>query len=100
MPKTIDQPASRAAVALDPLVSGSSRAMLDKWAAKLNERRAIADFHEWLLAWNYHDYRVADLRIETLLDLYHEIDQAQLDKERRALLEAANVKPSDGANNP
>ena len=69
------------------------RKMLDKWAAKLDERRAIMEFWDWFLddqSGNLEDIGFRD--IEKTLDKYHGIDQRQLEKERRDLLELAQER--------
>jgi len=64
--------------------------MLDRWAEKLTERQAIADFWEWLQS-DCDVTDIFDVNIEKALDEYHEIDRAQLDRERRALLSENDV---------
>jgi len=70
------------------------REMLRRWAACREERMAIIAFLNWcgehrppwLITTGATWPRAANA--EHLLDAYHEIDQAQLERERRALLEA------------
>jgi hypothetical protein len=65
--------------------------MLERWAARLTERCEIRDFWEWLVDQSTADALLHDVRIEDALDAYHEIDQGQLDRERRALLDSIGV---------
>jgi len=65
-----------------------SRDMLNRWAAAQSDRRVIEEFWEWLEAHDYEDQRVDDINITRALDEYQQIDRAQLDRERRALLSA------------
>jgi len=63
---------------------------LNKWATNLAERKAITDFIEWVqrrCEEEHPQLLVLDLHPDGLLDAYHGIDQAKLDRERRALLE-------------
>lgn len=64
------------------------RKMLDKWAATQADRRTITEFWEWLNGDGWPDD--VDLDIERALDKFHEIDRAQLDRERRELLDTHN----------
>lgn len=70
--------------------------MLDKWAGKIHERRVIIAFWNWLdcsgalcdSSGALRDSQLSQISIiERLLDMYHGIDQLQLEKERRTLLE-------------
>ena len=65
------------------------REMLERWAARLDDRRTITEFWEWLNGDNWPDE--VDLDIEKALDQFHGIDRAQLDRERRELLDAHNA---------
>lgn len=68
--------------------------MCDKWAANLEERRIIEEFWEWLVEnkahnpelWR-HGVPIVEIHIDKAMDEYHGIDQRELDKERRAILE-------------
>lgn len=76
--------------------------MLRRWSENHAERQTILNFLEWAMA----EHRVelaqwedgADWPLpypggaQKLLDLYHEIDQQQLDRERRGLLDAFRSK--------
>lgn len=65
----------------------SNREMLDRWAATFEDRRVILNFWEWLQS--HHKFTdLNDVHIQQALDEYHEINQRQLDNERRALLES------------
>lgn len=59
--------------------------MLNKWGDKLEERRYIEDFFDWLI--NLGDASLYDININKSLDEYHGIDRKQLEAERRQLLE-------------
>ena len=74
----------------------SDREMLDRWAANLGERRIILEFLDWCAV---HEPRCllttgdtwpTAMNAETLLDAYHEINLAQLERERRAVVEEAS----------
>lgn len=67
----------------------AARSELNKWAVSLPERRAIAEFMGWLQTGPNLDLTVNELDVERLLDKYHHINKAKLEKERRALLERA-----------
>jgi hypothetical protein len=84
----------------------ASRLMLDRWSAAHEERQTILRFLEWAEA--EHRIELAEWTdganwpspypggAQRLLDMYHEIDQQQLDRERRALLDehrAKHVRP-------
>jgi len=69
-----------------------SRVMLDRWADKLSERKAIAEFWEWLESGTQGAGSIDDVDIEKTLDQYHGIDKSALDRERRELL-SANTAP-------
>lgn len=60
--------------------------MLQTWAANLPERHRLEEFYAWLLARNA-EKRVLDIHIDQELDAYHGIDQQQLDKERRQIID-------------
>lgn len=73
----------------------STDRMLNQWSQNLGERTSIESFLEWL---GERNIGLVDLEQggnwtaplasrSALLDEYHEIDRAQLDRERRALLE-------------
>jgi hypothetical protein len=70
-----------------------SREMLDRWNNKLPERKAIMEFWDWLVEeinseGDDDDHtEFNDIDPEEYLDQYHGIDRAQLEKERRELLE-------------
>ena len=68
------------------------REMLNKWAATQDDRRTIIEFWEWLNGDEWPDD--VDLDIERALDKFHGIDRAQLDRERRELLDTHNVPVS------
>lgn len=79
--------------------------MLDKWSDNFKDWRAICDFFEWLSSQNIELAKFIDLPdygrwhymrpiSQKLMDLfceYAEIDQTQLESERRALLESVRV---------
>lgn len=79
-----------------------AREMLDRWAANHEERRTIQRFLDWcqeehqveLCEWpagaNWPSAYPGGM--QKLLDLYHEIDQQQLDKERRELLDEVRAQ--------
>jgi hypothetical protein len=69
----------------------ADRQMLERWAARLAERCEILNFWAWLVEQSTADALLHDVRIEDALDAYHEIDQGQLDRERRALLDSIGV---------
>ena len=62
------------------------RQMLDRWAECLPERKRIEEFWE-LVLYEYRGQEVLDVRLDDLLDQFHEINRARLDRERRAVLE-------------
>ncbi len=68
-----------------------SRIMLDRWRENIADRQVIEEFWEWLIE-QYSDVPnpekvcLYDIHISKKLDEFHEIDQRQLDDERRALL--------------
>jgi len=76
--------------------------MLRRWSANFEERRTILRFLDWCS--DEHKVELAEWLdghnwpsrypggAQKLLDLYHEIDQQQLDRERRALLDAARAQ--------
>lgn len=68
----------------------TGRQMLNRWAATVDERRIVEDFIDWADAKygaELHSYKTGEsLMLGKLLDAYHEIDQKQLEAERRALL--------------
>lgn len=72
---------------------------LEKWSDNIEERRIIADFLEWV---DGNRYVVAEWYGQewpklqpishshhALLDEFYEVDNVQLEKERRALIEEA-----------
>lgn len=61
------------------------REMLDRWGANLHNRGTITEFWVWLLE-KKATTPIYDINIEKELDEYHEINQKQLDQERKALL--------------
>lgn len=70
--------------------------MVDRWGAFLSERQQIQNFWEWLLEkYGSNGARVSlyDIHMERELDEYHEIDQRQLDNERRQLIEHMRRSP-------
>lgn len=76
----------------------AEREMLDRWAANIDERRTIEAFLDWceeqrieLAQWGDRRWPEPLTSRSALLDRYHEIDQQQLDKERRALLAEATA---------
>jgi len=63
----------------------SNREMLDRWSMMFKDRITILNFWEWLES--REDFAdLNDVRIQDALDEYHEINQRQLDDERRELL--------------
>lgn len=69
---------------------------VDKWAENIEERRVIADFLEWMNANHYvvaefvgqfHSMRPTKHTHHALLDEFYRVDNVQLEKERRAILE-------------
>ena len=64
-----------------------SRVMLDKWAASIDERRAVLAFWEWLTEHSPLEV-LRDLHIENALDKYHGINRRVLESERRELVDA------------
>ena len=64
------------------------REMLERWADNLGERNAIADFWGWVSERLDADVWFSDIDVDAELDAYHKIDQAQLERERRQLLES------------
>jgi hypothetical protein len=77
--------------------------MLRSWSANLEERRTIERFLDWceerrpsveMCEWTEHANWPSPVPggRGALLDAYHEIDQQQLDRERRALLDAARAQ--------
>ena len=65
--------------------------MIDEWASRLDERRTITEFWEWLVEQSDPTTTVFDIHIEKTLDRFHEIDQTQLDKERQAVADCAGA---------
>lgn len=71
---------------------------IDKWAENIDDRRVVADFLEWM---DSNGYVVAEqfglfgnVRLiahshHALLDEFYEVDNEQLEKERRAVIEEA-----------
>jgi len=72
-----------------------NRKMLDRWAAQLENRKCIADFWEGLLEQGLGETTLNDINIEKAMDLHHGIDQAELERARRELLDTHNVALTD-----
>jgi hypothetical protein len=63
--------------------------MVNLWAAQLPERRILEDFWDFITEkYNEPEVRLIDVNLDQTLDEFHGIDQQQLDRERRLLLEA------------
>lgn len=65
----------------------TTRRMLNKWAAQIDERRTILAFLDWWYSQKSQAFPNGLWEPESFLDEYHGIDQAALERERRALLE-------------
>jgi len=64
--------------------------MLVRWAECQQKHATVTDFLEWAEAKGYVEINTPP-KVSTMVDEYFDIDQAQLDKERRKLLEGANA---------
>lgn len=72
------------------------REMLERWSAKLDERRRLQEFWEFVCERARaridpdlrDDVELCEIHIEAELDAFHEIDHRQLEIERRALIDS------------
>ena len=70
---------------------------VDKWAEDIDDRRVIAEFLEWLNVnhyvvaefYGYHTMHQIKHTHHALLDEFYDVDNVQLEKERRAILAKA-----------
>lgn len=80
--------------------------MIDKWASVSGDRAAITEFWEWVMenaegsSWcspnTFIDkISLLDLHLEKAMDAFQGINQKQLDKERRELLQSVE-RPREG----
>lgn len=72
-----------------------ARTMLKVWKTAQPERNTILEFWEWLCEQREQGDAIRLLDINKVLDEYQRIDKAQLERERRALLESVQLPQSD-----
>lgn len=68
-------------------MAAEEQTMLQKWSSSQPERVLLHDFLDWLME-TKGNIPLFDIHKDHVLDEYHGIDQAQLEKERRSIVDA------------